>query len=430
MPKSNNSSARIDKNVGNIYGSNNIEVTKSLMTASALAHMPVILISDPGTGKTATINAWSHENGWGDPICVIGSQMDPTDVAGIPFPSEDHKYTEYLRPVWQEQCLDGGPHVLFFDEFSNTPRSVQAGLLKIIGERRFADGTKLPDDVYIVGAMNPEHSAAAYESISAPMQNRIMFLSFSPSDKEFFDGMTGGWFPDWDSLPEAEREWRIRVVDFLRTEPQLIHKMPDPDRNVDADSSRDVYSQLTDETDAAEREILMLAWPSPRAWDNCCRVLGKLGFDRRELTPAQTRVVAGICGRECASDLEAFVRRTYKIDPFDAIKNPGKYVWDMAQTDSATELTDLASRVIQAVPKCDGKSGRPTPEQALSFFEKMPELHGSPLFAPHISANGDGMKNLKALERQLGSAEEQNRWRRRLLEMLVTFHKEGLTVGN
>lgn len=416
-------------NIADNYGANGIRATKAALTAAADAHIPVILISYPGAGKTATVNEWSHEIGCGDPICVVGSQMDPTDAAGIPYPSADHSHTRYLRPVWQHACLDGRPHVLFFDEFSNTPRSVQASLLKVIGERRFADGTRLPDDVYIVGAMNPEDSAASYESISVPMRNRLMFLSFSPSDQEFFQGMTGGWIKDWEALSPEERAWREAVVDFLRSQPQLIHKEPKGDTDARAQAASDVYANAIGETDTAEREVIRLAWPSPRSWENCCRVLAKLGFPTSGLTPLQYRIVSGLCGIECAGELSDCLRRRRASDPFDAIRNPNSYTFDLAQAESATEVTEFAGRIVRAVADCDGRDGHPTPNEALSFFEAMPDAGGCPLFAPFISANGEGMRSLQALEKTLATREEKTAWKRRLIALTRSFRRQGATSG-
>jgi hypothetical protein len=413
--------------VGDVYGSSGIKATKAALTAAAQALIPTILISYPGAGKTATVCEWSREIGCGDPICVVGSQMDPTDAVGIPYPSKDHSHTLYLRPVWQHLCLDGKPHVLFFDEFSNTPRSVQASLLKIIGERRFADGTKLPDDVYIVGAMNPEDSAASYESISVPMRNRLMFLSFSPSDKEFFDGMLGGWIDDWEALPEEERAWRQTIVGFLRHEPRLIHKEPRNGSDAQAASKADVYANTVAETDTSEREVIRLAWPSPRSWENCCRVLAKMGLPKKELSPLEYRIVSGLCGIECAGELDDYLRRMHTSDPLEAIRNPNNFTWDLSKVDSATEVTEFASRIVRAIPQCDGKGTHPKPEDALSFFETMPEAGGCPLFAPFVSANGEGMRHLQALEKSLGSREEKAQWKKRLIALTRAFRRQGAT---
>lgn len=414
-------------NLGDMYGANGVEATKAALTAAARALIPVILVSYPGAGKTATVGEWSREFGCGDPICVVGSQMDPTDAVGIPYPSKDHSYTRYLRPVWQHECLDGNPHVLFFDEFSNTPRSVQASLLKVIGERRFADGAKLPNNVYIIGAMNPENSAASYETISVPMRNRLMFLSFSPTDKEFFDGMTGGWVPDWEALSPEERAWRRTVVSFLKESPQYIHKEPRNEESSLANSVSDVYAGTIGETDASEREVIRLAWPSPRSWENCCRVLGHMGLPGRELTPLQYRVASGLCGVECASELDDYLRRTRKSDPFDAIQHPENYTWDLAQAASATEVTEFANRIVHALPECDGTRSHPTPQEALAFFEAMPKAGGCPLFAPFISANGEGMRTLRAFEKKLSTREERSAWKRRLIALARSFRQEGAT---
>lgn len=409
-----------------LVGDGTAEQAKQLIRAAVAAHMPVILVGLPGMGKTAMINDMAREDGYDSVIQVIGSQMEPTDVSGIPYPSEHHDFTQYLMPVWQYEACDSKPHVLFLDEFSNTSRATQAGLLKLIGERLFANGDYVPDNVAIIGAMNPETCAVDYNPLGLPMSNRIMFIAFHPSDEEIFEGMSGGWFPNWNELPEDERRWRERVVSFLKSYRYLIHKMPE-DFEGDEDTQAAAYLNPYSESDASEREVLNTAWASPRSWDNACRVLGNLGYSKSVLTPSQERVLAGCVGREAQVKLSDWVHQNAKIDPYDAICNPTNYVWDSTAHENYDELQEMAFAVANVIGKCNGENGAPEPEQAMTFLESMPVLGGAPLFAAHIGKGGIATKALKDIRPEDIPAQE---WAKRSIHLLMAYHECGAMAGS
>ena len=139
------------------YGEASAAECKEIFEMARQSGMPVMLVGDPGVGKTAMINDYAISHGLGEPWCLIGSTLEPQDMAGLPHAASDAatgvEYTEYLIPPWQKAIMGGKTKVLFLDEFSNSPAAIQAAQLKLIGERRFANGDKIPDDVFIVMAM-------------------------------------------------------------------------------------------------------------------------------------------------------------------------------------------------------------------------------------------------------------------------------------
>ena len=384
--------AKSQKYYGTNYGPASAEELGYIMQYAWEARQPLLIVGAPGIGKTAIINKWSAENGFGDPICLVGSQMEPPDVTGLPHAeqgevvrataagnaygtqleeavrsgriSEEEAYerveiyfTDYLVPVWQKIVFDGKPHVLFFDEFSNTPRMVQAALLKTIGERRFANGQKIPDSCFIVAAMNPADSAVDYTPIAPAMVNRMCMVAYRPLSAEVVDGISGGWYTEEEksAWSDGEVKWRNRVAEFLRVHPELVLK---ENRlvNTDYDTSAAAYLNPDSESDSSEREVLTSTWASPRSWENAIRMLSHTPY-ANEITPIQERILAGCVGRQATAELIEFIRKHSDVDPFDLIRHPEGQNWNIADASvDANELYELANTIVGKIPECNGQA--------------------------------------------------------------------------
>lgn len=406
------------------YGEASAAECKEIFEMARQAGMPVMLVGDPGVGKTAMINDYAISHGLGEPWCLIGSTLEPQDMAGLPHAANDAatgvEYTEYLIPPWQKAIMGGKTKVLFLDEFSNSPAAIQAAQLKLIGERRFANGDKIPDDVFIVMAMNPESSAVDYTPIAAPMANRICFLSYKPTPQEVYEGLTGGWYSDevQATWTESEKKWRVRVVEFLKKNSAYILQM-NKIADGDLDSSAPAWMHPESENSESEREILCSTWPSPRSWDNACHMLGKGSFDK-EITPLQERILAGIVGRPATVYLTDYVHAHAQIDAFALIADPSLQDWVVSDADGASynDILELAQAVVTKIPQCDGKNGRPNPEQALDFFSKVIDLGGGAHFAPHYCLKGEVRDFFKKNRPDYIS---QNEWSRRINTILIKY---------
>ena len=440
---------------GTNYGPASAEELSHIMQYAWEARQPLLIVGAPGIGKTALINKWSVDNGFGDPICLVGSQMEPPDVTGLPHAaqgevlqktalgneygreldeairdgriSEEEAYervgiyfTDYLIPVWQKTVFDGRPHVLFFDEFSNTPRMVQAALLKTIGEKRFANGQKIPDSCFIVAAMNPADSAVDYTPIAPAMVNRMCMVAYRPLSQEVVDGISGGWYTEDEQAlwSDGERKWRNRVADFLRVHPELVLK-ENQLINTNYDTSAAAYLNPDSESDSSEREVLTSTWTSPRSWENAIRMLAHSPFSN-EITPIQERILAGCVGRQATAELIEFVRRHSDTDPFDLIRHPENQNWDVTDPSiDANEIYELANTIVGKIPECNGQNGSPTVLEALQFFAKVDELGGSPIFAPHFT-NGPAREYI---EKSRPSDIALRDWKKMIADVLRSYAK-------
>ena len=440
--------------VGTNYGPASAMELDMILEAAWKARQPMFIVGAPGVGKTARIKWWSKLHGFGEPIVLVGSHMEPPDVMGLPHAASQQRkksgneireiqdrvnagtmteeegiaataevltiwFTDYLMPVWQMKLQDGQPHILFFDEFSNTPRMVQAALLKIIGEGVFANGTYIPDNCFIVGAMNPADTAVDYTPIAAAMVNRLLLVSYRPTWEEVVSGLKGEWFTEEEQAAwsENERKWRERITDFLREHSAYILK-PNTLINTDYDTSAAAYLDPDSETDSSEREILTSTWASPRSWDNCCRVLANTAF-AAEVTPIQERILAGMVGRESTAQLMTYVRAHTHIDAFELIRNPELQDWRVnSETDASfNDVMEIVNTIIAKIPECNGQNGAPTAEEALNFFIRVEELGGANVISPHF-ATGPARTYLTQAR---PSDITQREWMRRINMLLKKF---------
>src|SRR5690606_38415532 len=98
---------------------------------NGLLGIPTLIWGKPGVGKSSFIESLNSEN------CkvrtMIASIYDPTDFSGLPI--YDNKTVKYASPEWTDDFNDIKTGILFLDELSTCPPSVQAALLRVIFER-------------------------------------------------------------------------------------------------------------------------------------------------------------------------------------------------------------------------------------------------------------------------------------------------------
>ncbi len=199
-----------------------------LMTAIQ-ANIPVLIIGEPGTAKTAMTEGIIAPKMGMRCETVIASIRDVTDFSGLPIVREDG--VTLAPPGFAKRiCESDTPTLLFFDEISTAPPACQAGVLRIINERWCGD-THLPDSCRIVAAMNPVHTSAGGGELTAPLANRFCHLPWAVD--------TAGWV-EWAT---SRSQSHVMIAGYIRNKPQAL-------LNVPKDESK-----------------LGSPWPSPRTWD-------------------------------------------------------------------------------------------------------------------------------------------------------------------
>ena len=233
------------------------------------------LIGSPGIGKTASIHALKDEMGYHSVEVLVGAQLSPESIGGIPsvgsttIIDEEGNFTEvpsttYLNEPFQVRILKHRKVILLLDEYSNSNESVQAAMLYIFNERRFPDGTPIPTETVIVLATNSMASSVNPTPIAPPTQNRVTWIPVHQPIGGWLEGFKVAW-----GKPMTDNERRIRemIATYLdkRTDSTLY------EMNRDARIER--FAESMDENC---RDAATYAWRSPRSWENLADLLASL----------------------------------------------------------------------------------------------------------------------------------------------------------
>lgn len=166
------------------------------------AKRPIFLWGAPGIGKSDVVAQIAADLNDGDQSALIDlrmSQLDQTDLRGIPVPNNDTKTMEWYQlgelptPEFAKQYKTV---VLFLDEMNSAAPSVQAVGYQLILNRRI--GTyKLPDNVAIIAAGNRAGDKGVTYSMPKPLANRFVHIEMRPDFASWQDwAVNNGVHPD------------------------------------------------------------------------------------------------------------------------------------------------------------------------------------------------------------------------------------------
>lgn len=364
-----------------------------VINAGIDARMSIMIEGDPGQGKSALVRSIAEQRGY-RLITIIGSQRDSTDITGFPVKrsmvGRDGKVmgsvADYAIQKWQWEIMRYRKVVLFLDEFSNSPPPVQASMLSLLNEREFPNGERMPDETIVIGAMNPVESAANGFRLGLPVSNRLMLVPWNPSPGEWMERFLDNWGHP-DEVPMQEMEWRKTVVEFLKTNPSLLYKLPDQDMKNDPS----VYG--IDQSSNAERDIYTMAYPTNRSWTNLARVIPHLahndGSGRGSITMRSLqRVADGVVGYEAASAFVSYVKermgnRKKALPPVsDIIDDPRIIDWKNLDAAQSQKVLSETMRRLRTEMK-EGDGGSRILDKVISMFVTMASVR-TDIGAPHV----------------------------------------------
>jgi hypothetical protein len=135
------------------------------------------LHSSPGIGKSDIIKGIAEKYKL-KLIDIRLSQCDPTDLVGlIQFKGNKCSYAPMdVFPLESDPVPEGySGWLIFFDEITSAPRSIQSSAYKIILDRMIGQ-YHLNEKVFMVAAGNLETDNAVVESMSTALQSRMVHL--------------------------------------------------------------------------------------------------------------------------------------------------------------------------------------------------------------------------------------------------------------
>lgn len=173
------------------------------LKVSEVSKIPTLLLANPGTGKSSTVELFSKVRGY-ELILLRGNSESAETILGYdvaPTDTSKENSTKHLRPEWFQNILNnsaaGKKTLLFLDEITTATEYVQAALLHLIFERKVG-AERIPDDTLIVSAGNYASNLSNSMIMLPPLMNRFMIYNIVPgaSDLDTFlnkyDGSISG----------------------------------------------------------------------------------------------------------------------------------------------------------------------------------------------------------------------------------------------
>lgn len=280
-------------------------IEKEYASTSRGHHTPVMLWGPPGVGKSQMVAQVAERHNV--PLIDIRlSQMEPSDLRGIPFRIDDR--VEWAVPAMLPNAKRHGESgILFIDEITSAPPSVSAAAYQLILDRKLGE-YEVPNGWAIIAAGNRQGDRGVTYSMSAPLANRFSHYEVDIN------------LDDWVAWA-YENGIDERIIAFLRFRQDLLF-----------------------EFDASQNPT---AFPSPRSWEFAHRALQKFE-DHAELLLGALQACVG---KAAGVEVKAFIESLDKMPDLDAIVN-GEEVATPKEIDLQYAVaTALVGRAIRAKDK-------------------------------------------------------------------------------
>ena len=257
-------------NVGQMVGMLSKAYVSLIETGTPFCNfLSVMLWGPPGVGKSQGVREVTKEieRRTGKKVVLTDVRLllfNPVDLRGIPTANEDKTLAVWLKPkIFQMDESDGVVNILFLDEISAAPPSVQAAAYQITLDRTVGEH-RLPGNCIVIAAGNRVTDKSVAYSMPRALANRLCHFEIK--------GDPGAWH-DW-AVRSGIHEF---VVGYLEYNSVALLR---------ADSSGTAP-----------------AYPTPRSWEMVSNILNTVSDDLEEVYP----MVIGCIGHMTASNFKTWV---------------------------------------------------------------------------------------------------------------------------
>lgn len=200
----------------------------------ALAHdQSLLLLSPPGVGKSDLVAQMAAEGGL-ECRSLLGTQIAPEDVSGIPRIVGERSVFCPPRVLLPE---NPEPFCLFLDELPACAPDVQKAFYSLLLERRLGEH-RLPQGTWVVAAGNRVEDRALVRAMSSALVNRVVILNVRVDVKEWL-------------IWARQHEVRSEILAFITFMPDALAR-PVPAEPVPFSTPR-AWASLSRAMDLAEQ---------------------------------------------------------------------------------------------------------------------------------------------------------------------------------
>lgn len=251
-------------------------------SATPLRKLPsVMLWGAPGVGKSQSVRqiAAQIEQRTGKKVCITDVRLmlfNPVDLRGIPTANAEKTLAVWLKPkIFQMDESEDTVNILFLDEISAAPQSVQAAAYQITLDRTIGEH-RLPENCIVIAAGNRVTDRSVAYQMPKALANRLCHLEIAADHESWHQWALGsGIHP--------------LVVGFLDFHPELL---------MDLDAREDDY-----------------AFPTPRSWEMVSNLLCHVSDNVPEIYP----LIAGCVGSKAAYELWEWSEVSRNVPPVKEI---------------------------------------------------------------------------------------------------------------
>jgi len=287
-------------------------------------HTPVMIWGPPGVGKSQMIAQVAA--GHGVPLIDIRlSQMEPSDLRGIPFRTSE--LVDWAIPAMLPDAeRHGADGILFLDEITSAPPSVSAAAYQLILDRKLGS-YQIPPGWAIFAAGNRQGDRGVTYTMPSPLANRFSHFEF---EVNLDDWVAWAYKNDIDD----------RIIAFVRFRPELLFEF-DPAHNP-------------------------VAFPSPRSWEFAHRALQKFEHNNN----LRLATLQACVGPAAGIELNAFIANLDQLPDIDAIVR-GEKVTSPKEID--LQYAVAASLVGRAIRAKDANNAQTVHGNILDYASVFPQ---------------------------------------------------------
>lgn len=165
--------------------------TDAVKNGLSMKQIPTPMLWGPaGVGKSEAVVQLSHilAETSGKKTTVTDVRLllfSPVDLRGVPVADENKKFTSWLMPrIFDMNTDDSYINILFLDELSAAPQSVQAAAYQICLDRRVGEH-KLPDNCIVIAAGNRTTDQSVAFKMPKALCNRTMHFNVETNYKSW-----------------------------------------------------------------------------------------------------------------------------------------------------------------------------------------------------------------------------------------------------